>query len=467
MKWIFPLLIALLPLTILPSDKDPKGILINFDSIELKELSKFIGKITGTNFLFKEEIGKQHIHFVSHKRLQHHELIPHFEQILWSYDLVLEKRGSLFHIVKKPVEQPAKALALPQNTFHIVKLQYHPGSEVIDAIKQASLGLTLEQEALRKALESTQWVRSTNSIVFTAPSGVDRDVEAFIKRLDVPLKQVFIEVLVIDTNMRKGLDFGLDWSLEAKKGQLLPKVGQSFLPKNGLGFNLGIIGDLIRHKGESFLSLSSLVSALQIDSDVRIVLNQKVIAQDNKPSKIFVGDNLPFAGSTIQTTGQTQQTTSNIDYKDVGVSLLITPLIGEGGMITLNIVEEISEALKHQTDFHLSGIQTTKTNMSTSAHVPNAHFLVLSGMARNSKIQKSSGVPCLGALPYIGSLFNKTEEMDEKRSILIFVRPELVETNHYIALTRENGPFSAPEVFTSIESKEGETKNDDLAWLKR
>ena len=61
MKWIFPLLIALLPLSILPSDKDPKGILISFDSIELKELSKFIGKMTGTNFLFKEEIGKQHI----------------------------------------------------------------------------------------------------------------------------------------------------------------------------------------------------------------------------------------------------------------------------------------------------------------------------------------------------------------------------------------------------------------------
>ncbi|NDE63798.1 MAG: hypothetical protein EB053_05530, partial [Chlamydiae bacterium] len=417
--------------------------------------------------IFKEEIGRHFIHFVCHKRLQSHELIPHFEQILLSHDLVLEQRGSVFHISKKPDEPPIKEPLLPQNTFHIVKLQYHPGSEVIDAIKQASIGLTAEQDSLRKALESTQWVRSTNSIVFTAPSGVDRDVEAFIKRLDVPLKQVFIEVLVIDTNMRKGLDFGLDWSMEAKKGQLLPKIDQSFLSKNPFGFNLGIIGDLIRHKGESYLSLSSLVSALQIDADVRIVLNQKVIAQDNKPSKIFVGDNLPFAGSTIQTNGQTQQTTANIDYRDVGVSLLITPLIGEGGMITLNIVEEISEAMKHQTDFHLSGIQTTKTNMSTSAHVPNAHFLVLSGMARNSKTQKSSGVPCLGGLPYIGSLFNKTEEMDEKRSILIFVRPELVETNHYIAFSKDNTSFCTPEVFTPVDQKESELKMGDLSWLRK
>jgi type III secretion protein C len=231
--------------------------------------------------------------------------------------------------------------------------------------------------------------------------------------------------------MHKGLDFGLDWSFETKKTKILPSLTQNLMPKTPFGFNLGIIGDLIRHNGESYLSLTSLVSALQQDSDVKIVLNQKVIAQDNKPSKIFVGDNLPFTGSTISTTGQAQQTTANIDYKDVGVSLLITPLIGDDNMITLNIVEEISEALSHHSDYQLSGIQTTKTNMSTSAHVPNAHFLVLSGMARNSKTQRTSGVPCLGGLPYIGSLFNRTEEKEEKRSILIFVRPQLVDASHF------------------------------------
>lgn len=432
MKWILPLLLLFFNFSLISSEKEEKGILINFDSIEIKELSKFLGKILQTNFIFKEDIGKHIIHFVCHKKLNQEELLQHFEQILLSHDLHLEKRGSVFHIQKKLDVEPKQLTPSSFHQFHIVKLQFHPGSEVIDAIKQASLALNHEQETLKKALESTQWVRSTNSIVFTAPQSVFSEVEAFIKRLDAPLKQVFIEVLVIDTSMHKGLDFGLDWSFETKKSRFLPNLTQTLLSKKPVGFNLGIIGDLIRHKGESYLSLTSLVSALQQDSDVKIVLNQKVIAQDNKPSKIFVGDNLPFTGSTISTTGQAQQTTANIDYKDVGVSLLITPLIGDDNMITLNIVEEISEALAHHSDYQLSGIQTTKTNMSTSAHVPNAHFLVLSGMARNSKTQRTSGVPCLGGLPYIGSLFNRTEEKEEKRSILIFVRPQLVDASHFI-----------------------------------
>ncbi len=439
MKWILPLLLTFFHLNLISSENGEKGILINFDSIEIKELSRFLGKILQTNFVFKEDIGKHTIHFVCHKRLKQEELLPHFEQILLSHDLVMEKKGSVFHIQKKCDLEPKEIKPATLNQFHIVKLQFHPGSEVIDAIKQASHALNHEQELLKKALESTQWVRSTNSIVFTAPQQVFSEVEAFIKRLDAPLKQVFIEILVIDTSMHKGLDFGLDWSFETKKGRLLPNLTQTLIPKNPFGLNLGIIGDLIRHKGESYLSITSLVSALQQDSDVKIVLNQKVIAQDNKPSKIFVGDNLPFTGSTISTTGQAQQTTANIDYKDVGVSLLITPLIGDDNMITLNIVEEISEALAHHSDYQLSGIQTTKTNMSTSAHVPNAHFLVLSGMARNSKTQRTSGIPCLGGLPYIGSLFNRTEEKEEKRSILIFVRPQLVDATHFTKTPLDQG----------------------------
>ena len=57
--------------------------------------------------------------------------------------------------------------------------------------------------------------------------------------------------------------------------------------------------------------------------------------------------------------------------------------------------------------------------------------------------------------------------MDEKRSILIFVRPELVETNHYIAFSKDNTSFCTPEVFTPVDQKESELKMGDLSWLRK
>ncbi len=204
--------------------------------------------------------------------------------------------------------------------------------------------------------------------------------------------------------------------------------GFNQIPVGG-GFDLGVIGNLILHKGTSYLSLGALVSALQMDNDTTIVLNQKIITQDNKNSKIFVGDNIPFTGSVVQTVGNSQQTTANIEYRDVGVSLSITPMVGEGDVITLDINEEISESVTNlgapQTNA-VNGIRTTKTNMVTYVHVPDKHFLVLSGMIRDSKMQHKAGLPCLGGLPIIGAAFSNTKKREDKRNVIIFVRPQLI-----------------------------------------
>jgi type III secretion protein C len=274
-----------------------------------------------------------------------------------------------------------------------------------------------------------------------------------IDDLDKPLRQVFIEVLVVETDIKKGMEFGLQW---AAGGQFQGKLGfglGNFATNNGFantmqgvnaanpptgldqipivpGFDLGVIGDMIMHKGKSYLSLGSLVSALQMDGNSTIVLNQKIITQDNKNSTIFVGDNIPFTGSIVETVGQSQQTSANIEYRDVGVSLSITPRLGEGDIITLDINEEITETLDHDvmnvTTSKVNGIRTTKTNMVTHVHVPDRNFLVLSGMIRNTKARRKAGIPCLGGLPVIGLAFSKTRRDDEKRNVIIFVRPHII-----------------------------------------
>ena len=103
-------------------------------------------------------------------------------------------------------------------------------------------------------------------------------------------------------------------------------------------------------------------------------------------------------------------------------------MLGEGDIITLNLDEEITEVVDHipTSNSTVNGIRTTKTNMATNVHVPDKHFLVLSGMVRNAKSHHKAGIPCLGSLPIIGSLFSKTKKQDEKRNVIIFVRPHII-----------------------------------------
>jgi type III secretion protein C len=352
----------------------------------------------------------------------------------------------------------------------VYKLQYHKGSEILQVIKQVASSKKDEATSdFQSSIASLQWVESTNSLVFNGSHDVAYDIQRLIKSLDTAQKQVFIEVLVIETDAKEASEFGLEWGASGHfknklglglgnfsngPGNLLAQSLQGMSATNtptgasqipfGRGFDLGIIGDIIFHRGRSFLSLGSLISALQKDGKISVVLNQKIITQDNKSSSIFVGDNIPFTGSVVQTVGASQQTTANIEYRDIGVSLKITPLLGDSDIITLDINEEITEARDdlRELDSRVNGIQTTKTNMATRVHVPDKHFLVLSGMVKNSKTHRKTGIPCLGGLPWIGAAFSKTKVEKEKKNILVFVRPQIIhsfEDYEKLSITEQNG----------------------------
>jgi type III secretion protein C len=95
--------------------------------------------------------------------------------------------------------------------------------------------------------------------------------------------------------------------------------------------------------------------------------------------------------------------------------------------------------------------------MMTHAHVPDKHFLVLSGMSRNTRSKQKTGLPCLGGLPLVGALFSKKQNVDSKRNIIIFVRPHIIRSmDDYRKLTQQETDFqrqnSEPKSFDQAAS---------------
>ena len=208
---------------------------------------------------------------------------------------------------------------------------------------------------------------------------------------------------------------------------------QGDIPLSTTGFDLGVIGDIIMHKGRSFISLASLVNALQTDSDSTIVLNPKMITQDNNNSNIFVGQNIPYIGSVVTNNNVASTVTSStsLEYRDVGLSLSITPILGNGDEITLDISNDLTSVttnINGTGNGGVNGIQTTHASLNTKVHVPNNHFLILSGMINDQKNHFKSGIPCLGGLPVIGFAFSENDRQDTKNNIVIFIRPHIIES---------------------------------------
>lgn len=485
------------------------GHCINFNDVPVIEFIRFVSKISQENFIFDNRDLNFNISLTTGKSVSSEMVLQALIQLLKVHGLFVTQESGYYVIhnseevlvpdvipattSQKPVEgllasntpgveaveQKSSSVAEEKSSakdseryeFFVYKLQYHEGPEIEESLKKIGADLRNHPDApinLINAIQSLQWVKATNSLLCSSDSDTLDKLRRLVESLDMPLRQVFIEVLVIETDVKKSMEFGLQW---AAGGQYRNKMGfgmGNFAPAHGQpgafastmqginatntptglnqiplvpGFDLGVIGDVIMHKGQSFFTLGSLVSALQVDGNSTIVLNQKIITQDNKNSTIFVGDNIPFTGSVVQTIGQSQQTTANIEYRDIGVNLSITPRLGEGDVITLSLNEEITESLEDDmvnSNTQVNGIRTTKTNMSTHVHVPDKHFLVLSGMIRNSRAQHKAGLPCLGGLPLIGAAFSKTKKHDEKRNVIIFVRPHIIRSfEDYSKLTQQ------------------------------
>lgn len=473
-KFILHILLFFIPMQLIAEEEKTIQQIhdIHFKEVPVTEFIRFVSKIAEVNFIFDNKELQFNVSFSSGKSISGEHVLQALIQILRVRGFgVMKEKG--YYVVHKldekrsgenfsstPTEDlPPVSKKEGKQQFAVFKLQYHQGLEIQEAVKKIAIGMQAQSggaSQLLDAIQSMQWVKATNSLLCSGDQETLEKLKNLVSSLDIPLRQVFIEVLVIETDVRKGLDFGLQWGAGGKYknnfgggggnfnsdhgrapfGQNVQGVNGSNGPTGfdqipvGSGFDLGVIGNMIMHKGQSYLTLGALVSALQADKDSTIVLNQKIITQDNKNSKIFVGDNIPFPGSVVQTVGAGQQTTSNIDYRDIGVSLSITPMLGEGDIITLNLDQEISEAVNtphfSRSQASVNGIRSTKTNMVTHVHVPDKHFLVLSGMVRNTKSHHKEGVPCLGGIPYIGALFSRTQKEDEKRNIIIFVRPHII-----------------------------------------
>lgn len=354
---------------------------------------------------------------------------------------------------------------MEDTTFSVYKLQYYSGTNISDMLSSLADGIpntTTASQDLIMALQNVQWMQETNSMVFSGSPPIVAKIHDLLTSIDVPVRQVFIEMLIIDTTIQNTLSFGLEWMVSGNIQDKMSVRGGSTAAGSGLpgavatvtpavpqgvatsipigaGFSAGVIGSAIRHNGETFLSLGTLAKALESDSESVILLNPNLLAEDSTTASIFVGSNIPFQTGQAQVGSSTtvNTVTTAIQYEDVGTLLQVTPLLGPSDIVTLEISQNFSEVAPGSAG-NLTPT-TQKSATTTRVHVPDKQFLVISGLIRDAPSYSRSGVPCLGGLPFVGSLFKQDTMSRGKRNLIIFIRPHIVDNEEeYEELTRSS-----------------------------
>ncbi len=282
---------------------------------------------------------------------------------------------------------------------------------------------------------------ATNAIIAVGDQGLYNQVGALIEKLDVPRRQVFVEALILETSIDTGFQFGVEWfgagsesgtgsvvggltgsgALGGLAGSVASGSSDISLPT---GFSLGIIGDLINFNGATFPSIGAFLTAIESTSGVNIVSNPQILTLDNAEAEVFVGENRPFV--TSEKYDSNNNAIQTFDYRNVGVSLKVTPLISSSDMVTLTIDTEVNKLAAAQ--FNATAPITLTRTTKTVAKLQNKSIMMISGMIKDDTTLTNTGVPFLSSIPILGNLFKSSSETSEKTNLMVFITAQIIDT---------------------------------------
>jgi general secretion pathway protein D len=278
--------------------------------------------------------------------------------------------------------------------------------------------------------------KATNSLIIMAGKEDYLVLEEIINKLDVPRSMVYIESLIMEVNVEKDFRLGVEWqaggktSIDGKE----TAFGGAFSPTGGLlqspligppaGFSLGIFSEAVTIAGITFPNLGAVVQAFKRDKDVHILSTPQILTTDNEEATITVGKNVPY--QTRAGTSDAQVDYSYYEYKDVGITLKITPQISKDRMVRLNISEETTklDELASTADERPT---TLKRTIETTVIVKDKSTVVIGGLIDDSFSKTEYKVPCLGDIPLLNVLFKSTSRAGDKTNLFVFIAPHVIE----------------------------------------
>jgi general secretion pathway protein D len=255
-----------------------------------------------------------------------------------------------------------------------------------------------------------------NALLILANAAGYEKIEAALKKLDAAPRQVLIEVMIAEVTLKDELSYGIEWLFTngpRRSGKL--DIGSEGLNTIVPGFSYAITsatGDTIK----------SVLNMLASDNKLNILSSPHIMVADNQTAKIQVGDSVPTAGP--QTVSGTGVVISSVQYLDTGVILAVTPRINAGGLVNLDIVQEVSTASATTTS-GLNSPTISRRSAQTALSVQSGETIVMGGLISERSMSDSTGLPVLSSIPVLGGLFGRQSKNSSRTELVLLITPRV------------------------------------------
>ncbi len=265
--------------------------------------------------------------------------------------------------------------------------------------------------------------KTNNAILIYATPSEESTIESMLHKIDILPLQVRIDATIAEVTLTDDLAYGTQFSFKGSgiEGLLTGVSGgtASTLAGTTPGFNVARIGKA----GNAQVVLSALASVTQ----VRVLSSPQILVLDNQPARLQVGDEVPYLTGTAQSTlTSTSEVVNSVSYQETGVILEVVPRVNSGGLVTLDVSQEVSNAATNSS----SGIDSPTfedRKIQSRVAVQDGQTIGLAGLIRDTVSRSNSGIPFFKDVPVLGSLLSNQNNTRDRTELIVLLTPHVIQ----------------------------------------
>ncbi len=260
-----------------------------------------------------------------------------------------------------------------------------------------------------------------NKLLIRAPARVYRKMQAVLYSLDRAPLQVLINATLAEVTLNDDLQYGVQFYLQSKRGTFGFTKGDAIeiapsVP--GLNFMFGGKG-----------TPKVIIDALATQTSVRVVSSPSVVVLHNQAATLQVGDEVPVATRQVNSvTDPDAPLVNEIQFRDTGVILKVTPRINSNGLVTMDVQQEISSVVASTSSGDASTLTPTisQRRISSMIAVQDGQMVVLGGLISEQSDKQKSRVPVIDRIPLLGEVIGDTGRSKQRKELIVFLQPKII-----------------------------------------
>ena len=338
---------------------------------------------------------------------------------------------------------------MSDDSMDVIYLKYAQAKDISAILNSISGSFIIDAEGKKTVITHHE---KTNSLVISSAEDNLNSIRNIVSKLDIRRAQVLVEAIVVDLSEKAATRLGVEAIYSGNDEDNIPigitrfsgsgadllAIAGAADDESNVTLNNTAVSSLLNTQGlvAGFGDLTKgkdnfvgILNAIAEDTDSNILSTPSILAMDNEPARLFIGQEIPI------TTGESLGTNNSNPFRttsrqEVGIELEITPQINEGASVILNIKQGVSGVA----GISQSGLDliTNKREIETTVLVDNNQIIVLGGLIDEDTQEVVSKVPLLGSIPLLGRIFQSSSTSTSTKNLMVFLKPTIL-TNSDIA----------------------------------